>query len=1300
MGMASPSGHLLAVSLNLRDVPLGYQPPVGPAVQFLATYNQRESGQPSIFNFSNLGPRWSFNWLGYLYGNFDGGSVEYHTEEGGVLIYSKALPNSPFTHGPEPKTQTVLRQISKQRVELDYPDGTRKVFAREAGEETDPRHTTTGPRLLAASVSPTTGPASRLFLTELFDPTGNKLAITYDPSDRVVAITDAIGQITRVGYTNLAHPFLITRVQDPFGRSAHFSYDEQGRLTNITDVIGLNSQFTYETTNNAPAGAMLDPAFIRNLTTPYGNWTFSRDNGKTAERWLLLTDPQGETEKILYSQSTALGVPVGELPALVPKGMYAANNYLYARNTYYWDKKAYAEGPNVATKATIYHWLHSQDLTSAVGIIESFKRPLESRIWFNYPGQPATYYGTLSMGNSSRPTRVGRVLDDGTTQLYQFGYNALGRITHSTDPVGRQTTFRYASNLVDLLEIRQSVGNTNELLSSVIYSTNHLPVVIRDAAGQSTTNTFNSRGQLLATQNPRGEITTFRYATNAYLLAIDGPLPGTNDTIRLAYDTFGRVRTATDVDGYLLTYGYDLFNRVTNVTYPDGTFAAFTFDRLDRVLSRDRQGRESRFEYNAIRQLVQSVDPALRTNRFDYCDCGSLTALTDAMGRMTRWHYDVQGRVTAKEYVDGSKIQYTYESSTSRLKSICDEKGQFKMFEYNVDNTLRRKSYPNAQIATAAVLFTYDPAYKRVKTMEDGIGLTTYDYHPSGAVGALQTAAVDGPWENDTVTYAYDILGRVLTRAIDGLPQTVAYDTAGRVTNVVNVLGSFAYTYEGATARPLDVLYPNGQRSEYRYFNNLGDRRLQKIHHFQPNGQTLARFDYTYEPAGNIATWQQQLLNEVPRVWTIGYDAADQLSSVNVTRDGNTVEKWGWGYDPAGNRLFEERGETRREFQYNALNELMTSAETNSVDSAFEWDAEHRLTAIQRGTNRTEFAFDGLGRRVRIAEFAGMTQISGKDLLWCGLELCEERPTGDLSFRHYFSQGEQTLEGNFYEVADHLQSRVGISDPTGSMLGTYRYDPFGAKVETVGIFSGKRGFTSHFSDGGSGQVLAPLRVYDPTTARWNSRDPLQETEGQNLYSYVRNNPIKLTDRTGLAGERSNPVDTWIIETLSPLPIIDGPNASISMYEVARDGAILGIVRYAVPTIIAGAISGVGVVPLIVMVSPIIIPAATIGAGVAIVGTGLFYATASTASYFIEAGQPQSPYTQPPGSSGSLASSGTSDGTGTSNCKNPLYRSPLQDILDGPFWNPTSPNGNHIGSPGLRPGPLTAPPAGGPLFIPF
>jgi YD repeat-containing protein len=63
---------------------------------------------------------------------------------------------------------------------------------------------------------------------------------------------------------------------------------------------------------------------------------------------------------------------------------------------------------------------------------------------------------------------------------------------------------------------------------------------------------------------------------------------------------------------------------------------------------------------------------------------------------------------------------------------------------------------------------------------------------------------------DDTITYTYDELGRVTTRAINGVALSLTYDALGRVTQEANALGTFGYGYEGTSGRLANVAYPNG----------------------------------------------------------------------------------------------------------------------------------------------------------------------------------------------------------------------------------------------------------------------------------------------------------------------------------------------------------------------------------------------------------------------------------------------------------------------------------------------------------
>jgi RHS repeat-associated protein len=1113
-GMAVPRVHLHVVSLNINDEPVGYSPPLGPAVRFTVRYNQRDSAQPDPFPYSNFGPKWTFDWMSYITDipSSPSGPVTYYIRGGGERTFV-GFDNSTQSFAFQQLDQTKLTRTSPGTYEMLSRDGIRKIFSQS---------------------DDATGTSRKIFLTQIIDRLGNSVTLTYDANLRITQITDAIGQVTTISYENPADSHKITKVTDPFGRSATFAYDDFNRLKTITDVSGITSEFTYE-------GRFSD--FITTLKTPYGVTSFTKSEAPD-RRSLETVYPDGNRDRVEFRNADLSGNPTG-IPAAhhtgvdaidfdpvpsVPTGMATTNEFLQYRNTYYWSKIACAEAYGDYTKAKIYHWLHlNKDF--AEGILESVKEPLEGRVWYDYAGQTE---GSLVAGSTNKPAHIGRVLDDGSTQLYSYEYNDFGNITKMIDPVGRTFSFIYDANGIDLLETRQTRAGQNELLSQITYNGQHLPLTSKDAAGQATTYTYNARGQVLTKTNAKNETTTYNYDAKGYLTSIDGPL-GDGDTTTFTYDGIGRVKTKTDVGGYTLTFEYDNLDHLIKSTFPDGTFDQFTYTLLDHTLVQDRAGRQTSFEYNSVRQMTRRTDPLNRTTLFQWCKCGDVKGLTDPMGRTTTWGHDVQGRITHKQYVDGSRVTYRYEQTTGHLSQRIDEKLQVTQYNYHRDDTLSRQSYSNSFIPTPPVAFAYDANYNRLSSMTDITGTTRYSYIPISPTlmkGAGQLASVEGPHTDDIITYSYDELGRVVARGINGVTSSVVFDADSRVTSETSALGAFIHTYDGATRQRLSTSYPNGQTTTFSYLNNRHDRRLERITH--THGATpISEFSYGYDArfADRIGTWLQQSGSQAAVLYTLAYDAADQLTNASETQSGSVLKLLAYTYDLAGNRSFEHVDDTTSRYSYNALNELISSEGAGGVDVVYHWDAENRLADVVAGNQITQFTYDGLGRRVGIRQLANGAEVSNRRFVWCDNELCEERTLGGSVSKRFFAQGMKveagTAVGSYYYTQDHLGSIRDLTDSGGNVRARYSYEPFGRRTRLKGDLDGDPvdgdldvdfGFAGMFRAVETGLIFTLFRTYNSEIGRWLSRDPLGETgpDGFNPYVYCRNRPTIETDPLGLA----------------------------------------------------------------------------------------------------------------------------------------------------------------------------------------
>jgi RHS repeat-associated protein len=204
------------------------------------------------------------------------------------------------------------------------------------------------------------------------------------------------------------------------------------------------------------------------------------------------------------------------------------------------------------------------------------------------------------------------------------------------------------------------------------------------------------------------------------------------------------------------------------------------------------------------------------------------------------------------------------------------------------------------------------------------------------------------------------------------------------------------------------------------------------------------------------------------------------------------------------------------------LNGNETSAITATSTNTYEWDAADRLVAINSGINRSEFTYDGLGRRTKIVEKLNGVAQNTNLFLWCGTGLCEQRDsTGGNVSRRFFGGGEQIAGTNYFFTRDHLGSVREMTDATGAIRTRYEYDPYGRRTKVSGDLDADFAFTGHYYHPMSGLSLTLYRAYDTETGRWLSRDPNRERGGLNLYAYVANNPINLFDTLGLDYLKNN-----------------------------------------------------------------------------------------------------------------------------------------------------------------------------------
>lgn len=1097
-GMPVPSAFSMQATLRLDDVPLYYTPPVGPSMVFAIGYNHREAGQPTTFTYPNFGPNWNFSWVSSL--TVDASqNVTVMVRGGGSEVYNWSLKdNVTNVYSPDLSSQAVVAVVNST-YERRLPDGSKEIFAQNDG-------------------------TGRYFMTQVVDPQGNSVAITYDSNFRITQILDALNQATTITYKSNtvgnAGYYKIARVTDPFGRYASFDYDAGlTRLEKITDAVSLVSQFHYDTSVGS---------FIERLSTPYGDTVF--------KQYEFVQPPAPPDGSHTY-------IGRGLLTIYPDKSEIVVENLVgHWWRTNFWDRKATAEVGGYQGQALsldLTTWDKARATTFLMQgasrelspVMKSTKNPLEGEVSYAYAGQTQANY----IGNSNKPILVSRLLDDGVTvQQQHFDYNAFGRVTKTTDPLGREVSFLYAADGIDLLEIRQTRAGANELLGKWIYDQRHLPLTAIDGSGRKTTCTYNARGQVQTITNPKNEVTTFTYNSNGYLTVVDGPLTGTVDRVDLAYDSYGRLLTTTDALGRVVTYAYDALNRPVATTYPDATYEQVMWDRLDPVLTRDRLGRWTERNYDALRRVISETDPEGRTTRFTWCNCGSLESYTDAANHTTTFERDLQGRVTGRLYPDGKTVAYAYKPLTGWLDTVTDSLNQVTHHDYNVDGSLQQVSYTATVNATPSVSYTYDPDYLRIHTAANTWGTLTYDYYPyitdpyaTPVTGAGQLKKVThSVWSDGDLTYDYDELGRVTGRQINGSAnaESYLYDTAGRISSLTNPLGAFGFTYKyAAEGLPeLDqVSYPNGQTVAYDWGTNIQDRRLKQILNKASATVELSRFNYDYRPSGEITAWTQQADGGAAQRYDFDYDEANQLTGATLkdVSSGSVLKRHLYHYDAAGNRDSEQIDTAVQQASHNNVNQLTTHGAGGPTRVQGTLDEAGTVTVAVNGgasTPATMLTGKDFVANPTLGAGTNTVAITAKD----GSNNTNTKqwqvtiPTGATVTLSYDANGNLLDDGAGKTFEWDAQNRLLAINTSSTLRTEFTYDPMGRRVKIVEKDNGTVTSTKQHLWAEGAQPVEERDVTNAVTKRFYAHGM---QVGTDKYYYTRDHLSSIREMTDSTG---------------------------------------------------------------------------------------------------------------------------------------------------------------------------------------
>jgi RHS repeat-associated protein len=460
--------------------------------------------------------------------------------------------------------------------------------------------------------------------------------------------------------------------------------------------------------------------------------------------------------------------------------------------------------------------------------------------------------------------------------------------------------------------------------------------------------------------------------------------------------------------------------------------------------------------------LLDSIDVWLR--REDEPD-GLLNPRTADQHPVTNIDYNAKGQRIEIAYGNNVVTTYTYDRETFRLSHLLTRRNSTDYAEDCPDPPV--DDWPGCHVQN--LRYTYDPTGNITHIRDD----------------AQQTIFFRNQRVEPSAEYTYDALYRLIE----------------------------------ATGREHLGQNPGGDPNPSVMPGHTDAPRVGLDH--PGNGDAMGTYSewYEYDGVGNILSMRHRAASGG---WHRRYDYAEDsnhLMASNLPGDAPDMYSAAYTYDAHGS---------------------MTSMPHLH---AMQWDFKDQLHEVDlEGGGTAFYVYDAAGQRVRkVHEHNGATveeriYLGGFEIYrrdnGCGLTLARETlhivdgqqrvalieiKTGDTNAATFSSA--PLLR---YQLSNHLGSACVELAGDARVISYEEYCPYGstsyqATRSDVEVAAKQYRYTGMERDGKTGLNYHMARYYAPWLGQWTSCDPAGLSDGNNLYRYSRNSPIRLIDHTGRGG---------------------------------------------------------------------------------------------------------------------------------------------------------------------------------------
>jgi RHS repeat-associated protein len=347
-------------------------------------------------------------------------------------------------------------------------------------------------------------------------------------------------------------------------------------------------------------------------------------------------------------------------------------------------------------------------------------------------------------------------------------YDNLNELTKVTDPLMGETSFGYdpAGNLT-------SVGDAKGNPTVYTYDSMDRLTTRKDSLLRTETYGYDGNGNLVSFTDRKAQVSAFTY-------------DGLN---RRTFAGFGKSGNSYSSS---ITYTYDAGNRITKLVDTRAGTITRTFDDLDRLTSEIAPNSPRKgitYAYDAAgRRTSMTVGQGATPVTYAYNNANQPTSLAQGTASVG-FTYDGAGRPASVTLPDGVVQAYGYDQA-SELTSITYTKGQTTLGDlaYGYDGAGRRNAVWGAFARTGLPSpTTQNAAYNADNELTSwngtalsydadvnltSFGSQTYTWNDRGQLSATSAGSS---------SFAYDALGRRMSRTISGATTKYLYDGANIV---------------------------------------------------------------------------------------------------------------------------------------------------------------------------------------------------------------------------------------------------------------------------------------------------------------------------------------------------------------------------------------------------------------------------------------------------------------------------------------------------------------------------------------